>query len=70
MHLARAGAAERYGDPLPPRVAERLAYELDVIQRTGYAGYFLIVYDLIKAARDRAIPVGPGRGSAAGSLVA
>src|SRR2546425_7927076 len=70
VHLARAGAAERYGDPLPARVSERLAYELDVIQRTGYAGYFLIVYDLIKAARDRGIPVGPGRGSSAGSLVA
>jgi DNA polymerase III subunit alpha len=70
VHLARAGAQDRYGDPLPPAVAERLAYELDVISRTGYAGYFLIVYDLVKAARDRGIPVGPGRGSAAGSLVA
>ena len=70
VHLARAGARERYGDPLPPAVEERLAFELDVIQRTGYAGYFLIVYDLIKAARDRGIPVGPGRGSAAGSLTA
>lgn len=70
VHLAEAGARERYGDPLPPVVAERLAYELDVITRTGYAGYFLIVHDLVKAARDRGIPVGPGRGSAAGSLVA
>src|SRR5881296_2439889 len=70
VHLARAGARERYGDPLPEAVEQRLAYELDVISRTGYAGYFLIVYDLIKAARDRGIPVGPGRGSAAGSLVA
>src|SRR5216117_404982 len=70
VHLARAGARERYGDPLPAAVVERLDYELDVIQRTGYAGYFLIVYDLIKAARDRGIPTGPGRGSAAGSLVA
>src|SRR5213594_1940720 len=70
MHLARAGARERYGDPLPEAVEQRLAYELDVIQRTGYAGYFLIVYDLIKAARDRGIPTGPGRGSSAGSLVA
>src|SRR5438128_2710349 len=70
VHLARAGAAERYGAPLPPAAEERLAYELDVIQRTGYAGYFLIVYDLIKAARDRGIPTGPGRGSSAGSLVA
>jgi DNA polymerase III subunit alpha len=70
VHLAQAGARDRYGDPLPPEVVQRLEYELDVIQRTGYAGYFLIVYDLIKAARDRGIPVGPGRGSAAGSLVA
>src|SRR5437016_3173841 len=70
VHLARAGARERYGDPLPAAVEQRLAYELDVIQRTGYAGYFLIVYDLIKAARDRGIPTGPARGSSAGSLVA
>jgi DNA polymerase III subunit alpha len=70
VHLARHGAQERYGDPLPPAVEQRLDYELDVITRTGYAGYFLIVYDLVKAARDRGIPVGPGRGSAAGSLIA
>jgi DNA polymerase-3 subunit alpha len=70
VHLARAGAARRYGDPLPPAVVQRLDYELDVITRTGYAGYFLIVYDLVKAARDRGIPVGPGRGSATGSLIA
>ncbi|MGE5802285.1 MAG: DNA polymerase III subunit alpha [Gemmatimonadota bacterium] len=70
VHLARQGAIERYGDPLSDEVEQRLEYELDVITRTGYAGYFLIVYDLIKAARDRGIPVGPGRGSAAGSLIA
>jgi DNA polymerase III subunit alpha len=70
VHLAREGALARYGDPLPAPVQERLAYELDVISRTGYAGYFLIVYDLVKAAHDRGIPVGPGRGSAAGSVVA
>jgi len=70
VRLATEGAVERYGDPLPPEVADRLKYELDVILKTGYAGYFLIVYDFIKAARDRGIPVGPGRGSAAGSLVA
>jgi DNA polymerase III subunit alpha len=68
--LATAGARERYGDVLPPEVQERLDYELGVITKTGYAGYFLIVYDFIKAARDRDIPVGPGRGSAAGSIVA
>jgi DNA polymerase-3 subunit alpha len=70
VKLAEEGAKERYGDPLPPEVQERLNYELDVITKTGYSGYFLIVYDFIKAARDRGIPVGPGRGSAAGSLVA
>ena len=51
-------------------VRERLDYELGVITSTGYAGYFLIVADFIKAAREMGIPVGPGRGSAAGSLVA
>ncbi|MGH8698874.1 MAG: PHP domain-containing protein, partial [Burkholderiales bacterium] len=66
VHLARQGARDRYGDPLPPTAESRLAYELDVISRTGYAGYFLIVYDLVRAARERGIPVGPGRGSAAG----
>ena len=70
VQLAEAGAKERYGDPFPQEVQERLTYELDVITRTGYAGYFLITWDFIKAARDRGIPVGPGRGSAAGSLVA
>jgi DNA polymerase-3 subunit alpha len=76
VRLAEHGARERYaggadsGLPLPPHVKERLDYELGVITKTGYAGYFLIVADFIKAARDRGIPVGPGRGSAAGSLVA
>jgi DNA polymerase-3 subunit alpha len=68
--LARDGAIERYGEPLPQNIQDRLEYELGVITKTGYAGYFLIVWDFIKAARDRDIPVGPGRGSAAGSLVA
>src|SRR5690606_1827203 len=70
VRLARDGARARYGDPLPPEVQERLQYELDVITRTGYAGYFLIVQDFINWAKQRGIPVGPGRGSAAGSLVA
>jgi DNA polymerase III subunit alpha len=70
VKLAGEGAVARYGDPLPPEVKSRLDYELDVILTTGYSGYFLIVADFIKAARDRGIPVGPGRGSAAGSLVA
>jgi DNA polymerase-3 subunit alpha len=70
VQLAEAGAKVRYGDPYRDEVRDRLQYELDVITKTGYAGYFLIVADFIKAARDLGIPVGPGRGSAAGSLVA
>jgi DNA polymerase-3 subunit alpha len=70
VSLAQDGATRRFGTPLPDRARERLDYELDVITRLGYAGYFLIVQDFIKAAQDRGIPVGPGRGSAAGSLVA
>ena len=65
--LATRGAEARYGAPLPAAVRERLDYELSVITTAGYAGYFLIVEDFIRAARDRGIPVGPGRGSAAGS---
>ena len=71
--LATAGALARYGGGtgvLPSNVRERLDYELGVITTTGYAGYFLIVADFIRAAREKGIPVGPGRGSAAGSLVA
>ncbi len=68
--LARRGAEARYGTPLPAPVAERLEFELSVITKAGYAGYFLITQDFIAAARERGIPVGPGRGSAAGSIVA
>ncbi|UCF20693.1 MAG: DNA polymerase III subunit alpha [Gemmatimonadota bacterium] len=68
--LAERGAKQRFGDPLPPAVDERLRYELDVITGVGYSGYFLIVWDFIRAAREAGIPVGPGRGSAAGSIVA
>ncbi|HUF68122.1 MAG TPA: DNA polymerase III subunit alpha [Longimicrobiales bacterium] len=68
--LAEIGARERFGDPLPAQVRERLEFELDVITTTGYSGYFLITADFIVWAKDRGIPVGPGRGSAAGSIVA
>jgi len=70
VRLATDGAVKRYGAPLRQDVRERLDFELDVITKTGYAGYFLITADFIQAARDRGIPVGPGRGSAAGSIVA
>ena len=68
--LTERGARTRYGDPLPDPVCERMEYELGVITRTGYAGYFLIVQEFINWAKDRGIPVGPGRGSGSGSLVA
>src|SRR5439155_15000706 len=54
---------------LPEEVRRRIDYELDVICRMGFAGYFLIVWDLIRFARESGIRVGPGRGSAAGSVV-
>lgn len=66
---ARAGLGERY-DELDDELRERFEFELGVIKKTGYAGYFLIVADFIAHARERGIAVGPGRGSAAGSLVA
>jgi DNA polymerase-3 subunit alpha len=66
--LAREGIGRRYNDP-GPEVAERLRYELDVITRMGFTGYFLIVWDFVRFARERGIPVGC-RGSGAGSLVA
>ena len=68
-HVTLEGARERWREPLPPEVAERLEYELDVICDMGFASYFLIVWDLIAYARRRGIRVGPGRGSAAGCCV-
>jgi DNA polymerase-3 subunit alpha len=68
-HLAYSGALERYGDPLPEDVHERLDFELEVIKTMGFPGYFLIVQDFINAARGMGVLVGPGRGSAAGSVV-
>ncbi len=67
--LTRELCLKRYGT-MTPELEDRLNFELGIIKQTGYAGYFLIVWDFIRAARERDIPVGPGRGSAAGSLVA
>lgn len=64
------GAGRRYGDVLPGEVTDRLEHELRVIALMGYPGYFLIVWDFVRLAKERGIPVGPGRGSAASSLVA
>ncbi len=68
--LVRAGMAERYGDPPPAEAVERMEMELGVIERMGFCGYFLIVHDFVDHAKSNGIAVGPGRGSAAGSLVA
>jgi DNA polymerase-3 subunit alpha len=68
-HLAWQGLQTRFPAANAPTEA-RLKYELDVIEKTGFAGYFLVVWDFIKFAKDRGISVGPGRGSAAASLVA
>ncbi|WP_103865398.1 DNA polymerase III subunit alpha [Aquimarina sp. I32.4] len=68
-HITYEGAKKRYKE-ITPSIDERLDFELQVIEKTGYPGYFLIVEDFIRAARDMNVSVGPGRGSAAGSAVA
>ncbi|MCD6659831.1 MAG: DNA polymerase III subunit alpha [Lentimicrobium sp.] len=68
-HLTFHGARQRYGD-LTPEVTDRINFELNVIRQMGFTGYFLIVSDFIKAGRDIGVFIGPGRGSAAGSVVA
>ncbi len=68
-HLTYSGALNRYGQ-LTPEIEERLNFELFTIKTMGFAGYFLIVADFIKAGREIGVFVGPGRGSAAGSAVA
>ncbi|OUR94641.1 DNA polymerase III subunit alpha [Flavobacteriales bacterium 34_180_T64] len=68
-HLTYEGAKKRYED-ITPEIEERLDFELGVIKNTGYPGYFLIVEDFIREARNMDVSVGPGRGSAAGSVVA
>ncbi len=67
--LCEKGAEERYGEITPP-LRERLEYELSTIENMGYVEYFLIVWDFINYAKSNGITVGPGRGSAAGSIVA
>ena len=68
-HLTFERAKERYGDPLPQKVVNRLNHELGIIADEEYSGYFLIVQDFTDAARELDVRVGPGRGSAAGSCV-
>jgi len=68
--LVMAGLRERYGDPTPAEAVERMEMELGVIDKMGFNAYFLIVWDFVNYAKSNGIAVGPGRGSAAGSLVA
>ena len=68
--LTYKGAHMRYGDVLDEKTEERIKYELSTIEWMGFPGYFLIVWDYIRAAREMGVSVGPGRGSAAGSVVA
>lgn len=69
--LTLEGAKERYGDPIPPDVYERLKFELHIMKTMGFPGYFLIVQDFINTGRKKlGVSIGPGRGSAAGSAAA
>jgi DNA polymerase III subunit alpha len=67
--LVMEGLRERYGSPPPAEAVERMEMELAVIDKMGFNAYFLIVWDFVKYAKDNGIAVGPGRGSAAGSIV-
>jgi DNA polymerase III subunit alpha len=68
--IADEGMRARYGDPIPVVAQERLEFELGVIEEMGFSSYFLIVWDFVRYAKDNGVAVGPGRGSAAGSIVA
>ena len=67
--IAAEGLRARYGDPPPAEAVERLEFELGVIEEMGFSSYFLIVWDFVRYAKGNGIAVGPGRGSAAGSIV-
>ena len=67
--LATEGLRARYGDPPPAEAVERLEFELGVIEEMGFSSYFLIVWDFVRYAKEGGVAVGPGRGSAAGSIV-
>lgn len=69
-HIVFEGLKKRYGDPVPESIKERAKYELGVINHMGFPAYFMITWDFIHFAKTHDIPVGPGRGSAAGSVVA
>ncbi|MDR3052483.1 MAG: DNA polymerase III subunit alpha, partial [Coriobacteriales bacterium] len=66
---ALAGIKERYGEPVPPKVMERFEYELGIICEKGFPAYFLVVQEFVRWAKNNGVGVGPGRGSAAGSII-
>ena len=68
--LCKEGIKKRYGENPPKEILERMEFEISVIKKMGYIDYFLIVWDFIHYAKSHGIPVGPGRGSGAGSIVA
>ncbi len=67
--IAEEGLRARYGDPAPAEAVERMEFELGVIEEMGFSSYFLIVWDFVRYAKENGVAVGPGRGSAAGSIV-
>jgi DNA polymerase-3 subunit alpha len=67
--IAADGLRARYGDPPPAEAVERMEFELGVIEEMGFSSYFLIVWDFVRYAKESGVAVGPGRGSAAGSIV-
>ena len=67
--IAGEGLRARYGDPAPAEAVERMEFELGVIEEMGFSSYFLIVWDFVRYAKENGVAVGPGRGSAAGSIV-
>ncbi len=67
--IAAEGLRARYGDPPPAEAIERIEFELGVIEEMGFSSYFLIVWDFVRYAKENGVAVGPGRGSAAGSIV-
>jgi DNA polymerase-3 subunit alpha len=67
--IAAEGLRARYGDPPPAEAVERFEFELGVIEEMGFSSYFLIVWDFVRYAKENGVAVGPGRGSAAGSIV-
>ncbi len=69
QHLAQEGLKARVGTPVPQAYQQRLEHELTVIRNMGFSSYFLIIWDIVRKTREMGIPVGPGRGSAVGSLV-